>query len=241
MGKADRAGSQATQSTHSEQPQRETMATSASNAKTNKRNMHNDANKSDAGSKTNNQHDDESGNDAASQEMFEKMFMNDAAKKRTVMGGAMFVDLSRGQFFQRAFLESKIEDLRTEMTEGLPTMTLDDSGVSTTLPFGTWEVRLIETNADDSSITVTFCAGDEDGETADDEDSKALRSKLRVERTFQMPSTADLASAEVTIDGRRVTVTASDKDKTAPKGMRPSSPISIVDGEQAMPMQIEIE
>ena len=98
---------------------------------------------------------------------------------------------------------------------------------------------MIETNADDSSITVTFCAGDE--ETADDEDSKALRSKLRVERTFQMPSTADLASAEVTIDGRRVTVTASDKDKTAPKGMRPSSPISIVDGEQAMPMQIEIE
>ena len=156
------------------------------------------------------------------------------------MGGAMFVDLSRGQFFQRAFLESKIEDLRTEMTEGLPTMIRDDSGVSTTLPFGTWEVRLIETNADDSSITVTFCAG-EDGETADDEDSKALRSKLRVERTFQMPSTADLASAEVTIDGRRVTVTASDKDKTAPKGMRPSSPISIVDGEQAMPMQIEIE
>ena len=216
------------------------MATSASNAKTNKRNMHNDANKSDAGSKTNNQHDDAaSGTDAASQEMFEKMFMNDAAKKRTVMGGAMFVDLSRGQFFQRAFLESKIEDLRTEMTEGLPTMIRDDSGVSTTLPFGTWEVRLIETNADDSSITVTFCA--EEPETADDEDSKALRSKLRVERTFQMPSTADLASAEVTIDGRRVTVTASDKDKTAPKGMRPSSPISIVDGEQAMPMQIEIE
>ena len=216
------------------------MATSASNAKTNKRNMHSDANKSDAGSETNNQHDDAaSGTDAASQEMFEKMFMNDAAKKRTVMGGAMFVDLSRGQFFQRAFLESKIEDLRTEMTEGLPTMIRDDSGVSTTLPFGTWEVRLIETNADDSSITVTFCA--EEPETADDEDSKALRSKLRVERTFQMPSTADLASAEVTIDGRRVTVTASDKDKTAPKGMRPSSPISIVDGEQAMPMQIEIE
>merc|ERR1712100_150127 len=221
-------------------PQRKAMATSASNAKTNNRNMHSDANKSDAGSETNNQHDDAaSGNDAASQEMFEKMFMNDAAKKRTVMGGAMFVDLSRGQFFQRAFLESKIEDLRTEMTEGLPTMIRDDSGVSTTLPFGTWEVRLIETNADDSSITVTFCA--EEPETADDEDSKALRSKLRVERTFQMPSTANLASAEVTIDGRRVTVTASDKDKTAPKGMRPSSPISIVDGEQAMPMQIEIE
>merc|ERR1711904_662241 len=148
------------------------------------------------------------------------MFMSSEPKQRTIMGGAMFVDLSRGQFFQRAFLESKIEDLRTEMTEGLPTMIRDDSGVSTTLPFGTWEVRLIETNADDS---------------------KALRSKLRVERTFQMPSTADLASAEVTIDGRRVTVTASDKDKTAPKGMRPSSPISIVDGEQAMPMQIEIE
>merc|ERR1712100_859037 len=215
-------------------PQRKAMATSASNAKTNNRNMHSDANKSDAGSETNNQRDDAaSGNDAASQEMFEKMFMNDAAKKRTVMGGAMFVDLSRGQFFQRAFLESKIEDLRTEMTEGLPTMIRDDSGVSTTLPFGTWEVRLTETNADDSSITVTFCA--EEPETADDEDdSKALRSKLRVERTFQMPSTADLASAEVTIDGRRVTVTASDKDKTAPKGMRPSSPISIVDGEQAM-------
>ena len=214
------------------------MATSASNAKTNKRNMHNDANKSDAGSKTNNQQS--SGTDAASQEMFEKMFMSSEPKQRTVMGGAMFVDLSRGQFFQRAFLESKIEDLRTEMTEGLPTMIRDDSGVSTTLPFGTWEVRLIETNADDSSITVTLCAG-QDGETADDEDSKALRSKLRVERTFQMPSTADLASAEVTIDGRRVTVTASEKDKTAPKGMRPSSPISIVDGEQAMPMQIEIE
>merc|ERR1711907_619287 len=219
----------------------ETMATSASNAKTNKRNMHNDANKSDAGSKTNNQHDESSGTDAASQELFEKMFMSSEPKQRTVMGGAMFVDLSRGQFFQRAFLESKIEDLRTEMTEGLPTMIRDDSGVSTTLPFGTWEVRLIETNADDSSITVTFCAGDEEPETADDEDSKALRSKLRVERTFQMPLTADLASAEVTIDGRRVTVTASDKDKTAPKGMRPSSPISIVDGEQAMPMQIEIE
>ena len=217
------------------------MATSASNAKTNKRNMHNDANKSDAGSKTNNLHDDaSSGTDAASQELFEKMFMSSEPKQRTVMGGAMFVDLSRGQFFQRAFLESKIEDLRTEMTEGLPTMIRDDSGVSTTLPFGTWEVRLIETNADDSSITVTLCAG-QDGETADDEDSKALRSKLRLERTFQMPSTADLASAEVTIDGRRVTVTASDKDKTAPKGMRPSSPISIVDGEQAMPMQIEIE
>merc|ERR1712100_423611 len=221
-------------------PQRKAMATSASNAKTNKRNMHSDANKSDAGSKTNNQHDDaSSGTDAASQELFEKMFMSSEPKQRTVMGGAMFVDLSRGQFFQRAFLESKIEDLRTEMTEGLPTMIRDDSGVSTTLPFGTWEVRLTETNADDSSITVTFCA--EEPETADDEDSKALRSKLRVERTFQMPSTADLASAEVTIDGRRVIVTASDKDKTAPKGMRPSSPISIVDGEQAMPMQIEIE
>merc|ERR1712100_357612 len=96
--------------------------------------------------------------------------------------------------------------------------------------------RLIETNADDSSITVTWAG--EDGETADDEDSKALPSKLRVERTFQMPSTADLASAEVTIDGRRVTVTASDKDKTAPKGMRPSSPISIVDGERRCPCRL---
>merc|ERR1711977_695759 len=186
--KADRAGSLSNHSPHTE-PQRETMATSASNAKTNKRNMHNDANKSDAGSKTNNQHDESSGTDAAAQELFEKMFMSSEPKQRTVMGGAMFVDLSRGQFFQRAFLESKIEDLRTEMTEGLPTMIRDDSGVSTTLPFGTWEVRLIETNADDSSITVTLCAG-QDGETADDEE--AIRSKLRVERTFQMPSTADL-------------------------------------------------
>merc|ERR1711977_609303 len=186
--KADRAGSLSNHSPHTE-PQRETMATSASNAKTNKRNMHNDANKSDAGSKTNSQHDVASGTEAASQELFEKMFMSSEPKQRTVMGGAMFVDLSRGQFFQRAFLESKIEDLRTEMTEGLPTMIRDDAGVSTTLPFGTWEVRLIETNADDSSITVTFCAGDEEPEAADDE---AIRSKLRVERTFQMPSTADL-------------------------------------------------
>merc|ERR1711939_917409 len=67
-----RAGTQATTVHTQQQPQRETMATSASNAKTNKRNMHNDANKSDAGSKTNNQQS--SGTDAASQEMFEKMF-----------------------------------------------------------------------------------------------------------------------------------------------------------------------
>ena len=66
------------------------MATSASNAKTNKRNMHNDANKSDAGSKTNNQHDDAaSGTDAASQELFEKMFMSSEPKQRTVMGGGV--------------------------------------------------------------------------------------------------------------------------------------------------------
>ena len=203
------------------------MATSDGANKSNEHNERSDASTSDA-----------------SQEMFEKMFMdNVAAKKRTVMGGAMFVDMARGQFFQRAFLESKIDDLRTEMREGLPEIGDDgNKSVSTVLPFGSWEVRLVETNEDTASITITFCAGDEDGETPDDDDSKALRSKLRLERTFHLPPTADLTSAEVTIDGRRVSVTARDKEKVpvAAKESRPRSPTSIVDGE-AMAMQIEIE
>eukprot|EP00322_Chrysochromulina_rotalis_P014442 CAMPEP_0115846398 /NCGR_PEP_ID=MMETSP0287-20121206/9841_1 /TAXON_ID=412157 /ORGANISM="Chrysochromulina rotalis, Strain UIO044" /LENGTH=412 /DNA_ID=CAMNT_0003300189 /DNA_START=108 /DNA_END=1346 /DNA_ORIENTATION=+ len=144
--------------------------------------------------------------DAQAQEAFERIFdVGSAAESQRRRGGALFVDIPRGQFFQRMWDAAESDKMRQEITEGLPTVQGtggDDCefaySVCTTLPYGsTWEVVLVE--ASGKSLRVTLEAQQADGS-----------SKLRIERVISLPTTAgkawNLQGAEVAVDkGRHLT------------------------------------
>merc|ERR1719152_266896 len=136
-----------------------------------------------------------SANDAAAQAMFEQMFGVGASapqKPRGVVGGALFYDAERKHFFQRR--SGDAEALRREVTEGHTPETLCTEGnnyeASTSLPSGMWELRLVETEADNATVVVTLVAeaDDTDGAT----ENVAPRASLRCSRTFCLPPDADV-------------------------------------------------
>lgn len=141
--------------------------------------------------------------DARAQATFEAMFMGGGGagspKKRRFVGGALFVDPSRGQFFQRSWAADDVEKMKDEMKQGLPELVQSGDGsaayaASTEVPHGTWEVRLVEVDAHASTVSVTLWADD-----VKDADGEASRG-LRVERTFALPADADVDAADVTLD-----------------------------------------
>lgn len=133
-------------------------------------------------------------------EAFEQMFGvgSGAPKKRRTVGGALFVDGAKGQFFQRTWDISDVEKMRQEMAEGLPAsqtqVAYDGASYTacTTLPHGAaWEVALVEASTE---LTITLIANDKEGDAP---------STLRIERTFALPpsttSAWDLGGAEVDV------------------------------------------
>jgi len=125
-----------------------------------------------------------------------------APKKRRIVGGALFVDASHRQFFQRSWDADDIDKMKEEMRQGLPDDNVQSQGpadgsaayvTTTTVPHGAWEVRLVETDCDTGTITVTLCAETE--KYADDEAPQA-----RCERTFTLPADADVDAADVALD-----------------------------------------
>lgn len=183
--------------------------------------------------------------------MFEAMFMNQAAKKRrTVMGGALFVNLDTKAFFQRAFDADQLEAMRAEMAEGLPegtsapveTASASCSSaspashsyvMSTQLPVGSWEVRVVELDDAANSVCVSLSAAYREGDApAEDEEGKRMRASLRLERTFLLPADAKLEGVEVDLDesGRLVRLTC---PKTASTAAPPSDVL------EPAPMDVE--
>ena len=133
-------------------------------------------------------------------EAFEQMFGvgSGAPKKRRTVGGALFVDDAKGQFFQRTWDISDVEKMRQEMAEGLPAsqtqVAYDGASYTacTTLPHGAaWEVALVEASTE---LTITLIANDKEGDAP---------STLRIERTFALPPSTtsgwDLGGAEVDV------------------------------------------
>merc|ERR1719498_1150924 len=98
--------------------------------------------------------------------MFEAMFGvgvgAGAPRNRRMAGGALFVDASRGsEFFQRSWEvdEQTLDLMRSEMAQGLPDIVAEGGSLKTTVPHGVaWEVRLIESDPRNSTITATLCA-----------------------------------------------------------------------------------
>jgi len=178
--------------------------------------------------------------DAAAQEMFEAMFSasHKAKRARGPLGGAMFVDPERGHFFQRRFRPDELDAMRREMQEGLPVVeacaSLDNAesvAARTSLPVGPWEVRLVEADEARATLTVTLCAADKAKDDEEgDEEWKALKASLRLERTFALPADADLDAADVAIDEHGVlSVTApkkgrADEATTTPPAVAASQP-----------------
>ena len=119
-----------------------------------------------------------------------------------MIGGALFLDMARGDFFQRSWCTDEIDTMRREMADGLPAeRTVEDGDkicISTTLPSGVWEVRMVEVDPDAHAIGVTLYAAGEAGEDA------ATGPSLRLERTFALPLHADAVSAAIALeeDGR---------------------------------------
>lgn len=140
------------------------------------------------------------------------------AKKRRVTGGALFVNGS--QFFQRTFAQEAVAAMRDEMmTQGLPSVDCESEGendehtaMSTSLPYGAWEVRVVE--ADECTNTVNVTLWPADGEDKDlGDEAKQLHSMLRLERTFKLPAGVDVTRVHVETDeaGHRLFVTAPTK------------------------------
>jgi len=136
--------------------------------------------------------------DMAAQAMFEQVFgvgdANSTPRKKRILGGALFVDERRGDFFQRSWDPDDIEAMRTEMTTGLEhgqdvRFTSSANGTAeltmlSPLPHGvSWEVRLIETDDVRHAVVVTLCGKDEDHDTA---------ASLRMQRIFALPEDVDL-------------------------------------------------
>jgi len=171
----------------------------------------------------------------SSDDMFEAMH-GVSKKPRGVVGGSMFVDASRGHFFQRPFAPADMDAMRKEMTDGLPleNVRFGDSGeyvATMSLPVGPWEVRLVEVDGND--ITVTLCAGDKE----DDPEWKSLQPMLRLTRTFTLPTDADLEASEVTYDEGILSVIAStwaEATKAVPDAPRASSPRAVDELPSAM-------
>jgi len=122
-------------------------------------------------------------------DMFEEMFGVGATRQRAV-GGALFVDMTRGTFFQRSWDAVDLQLMQKELTEGLPTAQASTWSTDTlytaktALPHGmAWEASLVE--CDSVQITVTLIA--------DDRHSEDSSKRLRLERTFAVPVTADPA------------------------------------------------
>jgi len=148
-------------------------------------------------------------------------------RERGVIGGALFVD-ERGSFFQRR--HQNFDAMRQEITEGLPveTTTTDfaQTKISTCLPNGSWEVRMVEVDADTATVRV-LVGMDINGEEAD-EPSCMPKQMLRIERTFILPAASDPSTAEVTLDEEGVlSVTAALKEPVVSELV--TSPSSVID------------
>jgi len=164
--------------------------------------------------------------DARAQAMFEAMFMGGAGagspKKRRFLGGALFVDPSRGQFFQRSW--DDVEKMKDEMKQGLPELVQSGDGeaeyvTTTAMPHGAWEVRLVEVDAEAHTVSVTLCADD-----VKDADGEAA--PLRVERTFTLPADADVDAADVTLDEAGVLSVTTPTKCELPMDASVDSPVS---------------
>jgi len=133
-------------------------------------------------------------------DVWEAMFMGGGrgVSPKNDVGGALFVDPCSGQFFQRSWEAEDIEKMRNEMQQGLPEVFHNGDVAasyvtSTPLPHGTWDVRLVEVDAEVRTTTVTLYA----------EGFKKVDSQtppLRVERIFSLPAEADVDAVDVTID-----------------------------------------
>jgi len=145
--------------------------------------------------------------DTTAQQLFEDMFVQkDAKRARGVVGGAMFVDAERSHFYQRQFRNEDLDEMRREMREGLPAVEMvwqeDGEAVvaSTSLPIGPWEVRLIEVDDTQSRLCVTLGARNKSPDEETDEEWRALKGRLRIERTFNVPADADIDTADAEVD-----------------------------------------
>lgn len=140
------------------------------------------------------------GRSAAAQEMFEEMYgMGASAKKTRMTGGALFVDGARGQFFQRSWDVADVNEMKAEMEQGLPTVQLDSKStghvMTTRLPHGAWDVRLIDVDANRGVVTVSLSSDSTSASNAEDG-----AAPLRVERTFTLPADADVDAVDATVD-----------------------------------------
>lgn len=160
-------------------------------------------------------HPAQSADDAAAQDMFEAMHVH-AKRRRRVVGGALFVD--DGRFFRRSFAQEDLSAMYEETKQGLPTVETSHRApymASTSMPHGTWEVRLVE--ADESARTICVTLWESERPADDDRDR---HSALRVERTFVLPATADVQRAEVEVDNAGVLmVTAPSKGEALHDGL----------------------
>jgi len=172
----------------------------------------------------------------AQETMFETMFGigrdSKPKRERGVIGGALFVD-ERGSFFQRR--HQNFDAMRQEITEGLPveTTTTDDAQckMSTCLPNGTWDVRMVEVDAD--TATVRVLVGMDVNEEEADESSRMPKRMLRIERTFTLPTASDPSTAEVTLDEEGVlSVTAAFTEPLVSELV--TSPSSVIDKPKPM-------
>jgi len=164
--------------------------------------------------------------DVATNAMFEQMFGVGASapkKPRGVLGGAMFWD--GRQFFQRR--SEDVDGLRREMIEGLPEQVfLRKDGTSyearAPLPCGQWEVRWVET--DDAEATVTLLGTEKDDIDAE---STSHRQALIVTRTFALPSDADWNELAVSVDEKAgIVMVRADIKHPAPTTQEASEPLA---------------
>lgn len=139
--------------------------------------------------------------------MFEAMFgVGQAQQANTkvggIRGGNLFVD-ERGNFFQREL--RSIDDVRLEAKEGPTGSTVlqafgDRYEASVALPLGLWEISIVETDPEASTLTVICVPCDSE---AEDDEWRALnvgvKRLLRVERPFVLPRDADMMVAAVSI------------------------------------------
>jgi len=161
--------------------------------------------------------------------VWEAMFMGGGrgVSPKKEVGGALFVNPSSGQFFQRSWEVKDIEKMRNEMQQGLPEVFHNGDVAasyvtSTPLPHGTWYVRLVEVDAEVRTTTVTLYA----------EDFKKVDSQtppLRVERIFSLPAEADVDAVDVTIDEAGVLLLTTPRKGALPReviGVRANLPMS---------------